>query len=91
MADYGESYVVPVLETVLSGRGISRRINGVCLDVDALGELVEGTAHFSSWTGYRRPVLKRVDFYAAGIQKWLIAPFGVALAYMNRCRAILAV
>jgi len=63
-------------------------INGVRLDVDALGELVEGTGAFLivdgiQEAGVRRPALKRVDLYVAGTQKWLIAPFGVALAYVG--------
>jgi len=63
-------------------------INGVRLDVDALGELVERTGAFLivdgiQEAGVRRPALRRVDFYAAGTQKWLIAPFGVALAYVG--------
>ena len=53
-----------------------------------MGELVEGTGVFLivdgiQEAGVRRPALKRVDFYAAGTQKWLIAPFGVALAYVG--------
>jgi len=39
--------------------------------------------------GVRRPALRRVDFYAADTQKWLIAPFGAAMAYVGRRRVIL--
>jgi len=95
MANYGESCVVSsVLETVLSGRGIGKWINGVRLDVDALGKLVERTGAFLivdgiREAGVRRLALRRVDFYAADTQKWFIVPSSVDLTYVGRRWVIL--
>lgn len=63
-------------------------INGVRLDVGALGEAFERHGAYLivdgiQEAGVRKPRLAGVDLFAAGAQKWLIAPFGAALAYVG--------
>jgi len=63
-------------------------INGFRIDLEALGELVSRYGAYLivdgiQEVGVRRPSLKYVDMLSAATHKWLLGPFGVALAYVG--------
>ncbi len=64
-------------------------VNGHRLDVRALGEMTQRSGAYLVVDGIQeagaiRPELRHVDFYVAGTHKWLISPFGLALAYVGK-------
>ncbi len=64
-------------------------INGHRVDMEALGEITQRSGAYLIVDGIQeagamRPELRHVDFYVAGTHKWLVSPFGLALAYVGR-------
>ncbi len=64
-------------------------VNGHRIDVGALGKAVQRKGAYLIVDGIQeagamRPELRHVDFYVAGTHKWLISPFGLALAYVGK-------